>query len=70
MWRYGIIFYYDIRKNIQTMLLEICDPAMDILNRSQQPITELQNILEEAKNDAFPEVRFAETDEFYKLWIN
>ncbi|MBI0158646.1 hypothetical protein GY065_08250 [Snodgrassella sp. ESL0323] len=52
------------------MLLEICDPAMDILNRSQQPITELQNILEEAKNDALPEVRFAETDEFYKLRIN
>ncbi|NUE81053.1 hypothetical protein GYX91_07325 [Snodgrassella sp. ESL0304] len=49
------------------MLLEICDPAMDILNRSQQPITELQNILEEAKNDALSEVRFAETDEFYKL---
>ncbi|OOX78781.1 SIR2 family NAD-dependent protein deacylase [Snodgrassella alvi] len=41
--------------------------ARDILNRSQQPITELQNILEEAKNDALPEVRFAETDEFYKL---
>ncbi|WP_370386196.1 SIR2 family protein [Snodgrassella alvi] len=41
--------------------------ARDILKRSQQPITELQNILEEAKNDALPEVRFAETDEFYKL---
>ena len=41
--------------------------ARDILKRSQQPITELQNILEEAKNDALPEVRFAETDEFYEL---
>lgn len=41
--------------------------ARDILKRSQQPLTELQNILEEAKNDALPEVRFAETDEFYKL---
>ena len=41
--------------------------ARDILQRSQQPLTELQNILEEAKNDALPEVRFAETDEFYKL---
>ena len=41
--------------------------ARDILQRSQQPLTELQNILEEAKNDALPEVRFAETDEFYEL---
>ncbi|ORF36167.1 SIR2 family protein [Snodgrassella alvi] len=41
--------------------------ARDILKRSQQPLTELQNILEEAKNDALPEVRFAETDEFYEL---
>ena len=41
--------------------------ARDILKRSQQPLTELQNILEEAKNDVLPEVRFAETDEFYEL---
>jgi hypothetical protein len=36
--------------------------ARDILKRSNAPISELQNILEEARNDALPEVRFAELD--------
>ena len=53
--------------NISLIRARCVKLARDILKRSQQPITELQNILEEAKNDALPEVRFAETDEFYKL---
>ena len=40
--------------------------ARDILKRSNQLNLDLQDILEEAKNDALPEVRFAETDEFYE----
>ncbi|KDN15805.1 hypothetical protein BGI40_07335 [Snodgrassella communis] len=40
--------------------------ARDILKRSSAPIPELQNILEEARNDALPEVRFAELDEYFE----
>ena len=35
--------------------------ARDILNRSQDKNSELLRVLEEARNDALPEVRFAET---------
>ena len=34
--------------------------ARDILNRSQDKNSELRRVLEEARNDALPEVRFAE----------
>jgi hypothetical protein len=40
--------------------------ARDILKRRNVPIPELQNILEEARNDALPEVRFAELDEYFE----
>lgn len=40
--------------------------ARDILKRSNATIPELQNILEEARNDALPEVRFAERDEYFE----
>lgn len=40
--------------------------ARDILKQRNEPIPALQNILDKAKNDALPEVRFAEQDEYCK----
>lgn len=51
---------------ISSIRAECVKLARDILKQRNEPIPALQNILDKAKNDALPEVRFAEQDEYCK----
>ena len=53
------IIIFDIRKECVRL-------ARDILKQRNEPIPALQNILDKAKNDALPEVRFAELNEYLR----